>query len=143
MADIDADLLSSDLSTSSNKLSVWRVDSEEDEINAFIALGSNCNNLGTIWAVKISEDDVQTLSFEDNEGDIPAKNFNKQHRDISRLNYISMGTVIQGITNAIRDGRVVKKGRGEMKKLLSEAYSRNELDKDRMQTALLKAISGK
>ena len=63
--DVKADTVVSELKTESNKLSVWQVETDDDLENAFVALGSNCQNVGAIWAVKLSPDDLVDIGFDD------------------------------------------------------------------------------
>lgn len=108
--------------------------------NAFVALGSNCQNLGTIWAVKLSPDDLSDLGFDAEEGETPAIAFNGMHRNILNLTYGSLEDVLSSILHALQNGGLVRKTRGEMKKLLAKAYVNEMLDGDGLNDSVLKEI---
>lgn len=128
MKDISADTVVTELKTDQNKLSVWRIDSETDLEDAFIALGSKCNNIGTICAVKLSTDDLSELYFDAEKGDTPTIGINDKHRNVINLNFVSLGSFVLSIIQGIRKRRVVMKTRAEMKKLLAKAFLDNKLD---------------
>ena len=72
LENVQADTVVTELKTSGNKLSVWQVEDEEDLDDAFVALGSNCSSVGTIWAVKLLPEDLKDMCFDDEEGETPA-----------------------------------------------------------------------
>lgn len=130
----------SELKTESNKLSVWQVETDDDLENAFVALGSNCQNVGAIWAVKLSPDDLVDIGFDDEEGETPATAINGMHRNICELTYASLGDVIGSILHALRDEGLVHKTRGQMKTLLAKAYANRMLDAEGLNDSVLRDI---
>ena len=139
-------MMQAEFKTDKNKLSVWKVENEEDLLEALIALGSNCDNIGTIEAVKIDEHLIDDLTFDMEEGDSPTIGINENHRNIIELNYISLGEVIKSIINGIQNG-YVRKTKGEMKKILANAYLDSKLDikklKPSMYSDIQKAVASR
>ena len=120
----------SQFKTDKNKLSVWKVESESDLNDAFVALASSADNVGTICAAKISPEDVESLNVYDEEGDTPTFGINHKHCSITDLNYCTLGTVILSILNCLQDydNRVVTKTRSSIKSLLVNAYYQKKID---------------
>ncbi len=140
LKDIHADTVLTEFKTDNNKLSMWKIESDKDLLDAFIALGSNCKNIGNIGAVKILEKDILHLTLDDEQGETPTHGINQKHRNITDLNYATLGDVIMSVVNGIREDRYIHKTKGEMKKLLVDAYKHNILDMDGMEPTLKEAI---
>ena len=142
MRDIQADTVVAEFKTDQNKLSVWKVESQTDIEDAFIALGSNCSNIGTIWAAKISPEDLPEAEFENEEGDTPTIGINHKHYNITRLNYVTLGDVISSVLGCLRsqDSRIVVKSRSEMKRILAKAYTQSRLDVKGLNSSVLQDI---
>lgn len=140
MKDIQADTVVAEFQTDENKLSVWKIENEEDLTDAFIALGSNCENICTITAVKIEDKDLKTISFEDEEGVTPTFGINHKHKNMIKLNYCSLGRVILSVIRGLKSNCFVKRTRGEMKKILVQAYNEHILDTDNLNENLLREV---
>lgn len=140
LKDIQADTVLAEFKTDKNKLSVWAIENEDDLDDAFIALGSNCQSLTTISAVKIDEVNLIDLSLEFEEGDTPTYGINSKHRNIVELNYVTLGNVINSIIWSIRDDNYVRKTKGQMTELLVKAYKANKLDMDRIASSVKDSI---
>ena len=133
LRDIPADTVLAELQTDKNKLSVWKIENDQDLLDAFVALGSNSVSIGTIDAVKIDADCISDLKLDNEKGDTPTIGINEKHRNITELNYSTLGDVINSIILGIRsDGGYVRKTKGEMKRLLVEAYRTNRLIMDQL-----------
>jgi len=135
--DVDADTLTCDLRTDENKLSFWKVENDNDLDDAFIALASNMNSLGTIVAVKIKDDDFDKLSFNEELGETPTFNINQKHCNIINLTYGTFEIVITAILKAIRENYVIRKTKGEMKSLLIKAYEDKKLNTQKISERIL------
>lgn len=140
MEDIPADTVVTELKTDQNKLSLWKIDSEADLDDAFIALGSKCNNIGTICAVKLSTDDLNELYFDAEKGNTPTIGINEKHCNVINLNFVSLGSFVLAIIQGIRSNHVIKKSRPEMKKLFAKAFLDNKLDFPNLAPDLQKEI---
>ena len=121
-------MVHSELRTYDNKLSVWNVNNDEDLEDAIIALGSNCDHIGTMFFLKIPADDLKDMSFDSEEGDTPTHGINHKHRNIKCLNYDSLGFLITTMMRSISSDLVVKKSKSELKELLKNAYISGKID---------------
>lgn len=126
----------SELKTDNNRLSVWVVEDDNDLDDAFIALGSNCEHIGTVTAVSICPEDLKDIEIEAVEGLTPTIGINEKHRDIMNLTYCSLGTVIKSIIVGLNKGKYYRKNKAKMKELLVEAYKNNKLDIENMSSSL-------
>ena len=140
LEDIEADTVVAEFQTDKNKLSVWKVDTEEDLKDAFVALVSNCDSIGTVDAIKIDEEDLNNILFDNEEGETPAKAINQKHCNITELNYVNLGTVIQAMIDGLKKENYIRKTKGEMKQLLADAYESDKLAEDELSPSVLRDI---
>ena len=140
LENVDADTVVAEFRTEKNKLSVWKVENEEDLNDAFIALASNCESIGTIDAIKIEEDDLKQLMFDEELGDTPTRNINQKHCNIVGLNYVNLGNVIQGILNGLKKEQVVRKTKPKIKQLLADAYEADKLIEEEIAPGVMRDI---
>lgn len=141
LKDIEADTVVTEFKTDNNKLSVWKTEDERDIEDAFIALGANCSNIGSISAVKISLDELDGISFDDEEGNTPTIEINQKHRNITDLNYLSLGDVISAVIACLqKEDRVVEKSKAEMRNILVRAYLDNRLVVQAMNPSIVDEI---
>lgn len=131
--------------TDHNRLSVWEAESHEDLDDAFIALASNMDNISTIFAVRLDGSSLSELEFDDKLGDTPATEANKKHHNIINLNYVSMGNIMWAILDALSNQKndeigMIKRTKGQLKKLLVNAYRDEKLDIDRLSPNVKKEI---
>lgn len=138
--DIDADTVIYEFKTEGNKLSVWLVNNDDDLNDAFIALASNMDSLGTIDAVKLAEEDLQSLSLDPELGGTPTFEINHKHRNITELTYGKIGIVIEAILRGIMNKCIERRTKGKLKELLINAYKAGKLDIEKMSPRILKDI---
>lgn len=142
LKDIEADTVVAEFKTDKNKLSVWKIENDDDLKDAFIALGANCSNIGTIWVAMISPEELENIGLDEEEGDTPTIGINQKHRNLTGLNYVSLGSVISSILSSFQGSdRVIRKTKGEMRRLLAEAYLNDRLIPDLLEPTLLNEIS--
>lgn len=143
MAKLPADAVTTDLRTTQNELSVWKIQDESQLDDVFVALASNCDSIGTMRVVMISDDALQNLQIEEEEceGDTPDESYNNLHCNMIHLNYESVGSLAMVIIDCLKDKNVWKsKSRSEIRTLLCQAYQNNALDKDRLTESMRNAI---
>ena len=121
LKDIPADTVVTELKTLDNKLSVWKIENDEDLVDAFIALASNSDYLVSIDAIKIDSEKMKNLEFDLEIGDTPAKKINEKHRNIINLNYINLGSVIEAIIDGFQNKHNIRKTKSEIKDILKKA----------------------
>lgn len=88
----------------------------------------------------LSEDDLSNVSMDEEEGDTPAKDINKKHRNITNLSYVTLGDVITSLLHSLKNNRIIKKTRAEMKQLLYEAYINDKLDANELAPGIMNEI---
>lgn len=140
LRDIDADTVIAEMKTQKNKLSVWVIHNEDDLNDAFVALASNGDSLSTIDAVKIDEKDLESLNFDDEMGDTPTYRINDKHRNITELNYESMGVVLSSIIEGIKRSNNIRMTKPKLRELLVNAYKDEKLNIDDMSPQIVGEI---
>ncbi len=129
---MEADTVQAELRTDNNKLSVWKIESEEDLNDVFVALGSSCANVCTIGAVIVDDTVFHDMAFEDEEGTTPTVGINKKHKNIVDLNYVSLGDFAELVLHGLKNNGYIKRTRGQMKSLLADAYINSRLVVDEL-----------
>ena len=126
--------------TDKNTLSIWEASTPEDIDDIFIALASNLDSIGTICIVKIDSGQLKDFIIDNQEGDTPATGINLKHHNITELNYVNMGQVIQAIITSLANNGLERRTKGQMQKLLTEACRRGKLDLEKMSESLRNEI---
>lgn len=142
LEDVEADTLTIDLKTDHNTLSVWQVDDDTELDDIFVALGSNMDNISTIFIVKLDQNDLLSrgIVLDDQEGNVPVLGINDKHHNIVNLNYVNMAEIIDTILIGLKEEEWSKRTKSNMKKLLCKAYLEGKLDIDNMSASLVKEI---
>ncbi len=140
LKDIPMDTVIAEFKTENNKLSLWEADTQDDLNDAFVALASNMQAIETIFAVKLDSKKLPEFTFDDELGSTPAVGINRKHHNIVDLNYVNLGDVIQVIIDGLSGDCLVKRTRGQMKKLLVDAYKKGRLDEKLLHPNMQKEI---
>lgn len=140
MENIEADTVVAEFQTDKNKLSVWKIENDEDLDDAFVALASNCDSIGTLDAIKIDASDLENAVFDEEMGNTPTRDINHKHCNIVNLNYVSLGIVIQSMIKGLQKGSYIRKTRGCMKQLLANAYESDKLIEEELAPGVLRDI---
>lgn len=117
-----------ELKTNGNKLSVWQAFTDEDIEKIILALASNVDNISSMDIVKIKDEDIKTMNKDDSIGITPVEFINDKHTDLTDINYESLGILIEGILNGLKNDCVVHKTKKEIKNILVNALKSGELD---------------
>lgn len=137
---VEADTVVAEFRTEKNKLSVWKVETEDDLKDAFIAPASNCDSTGTIDAIKIEQTDLEQMQFDEELGDTPTRNINQKHCNIVNLNYVNLGNVIQGVLNGLKKDQHIRMSKGKIKQLLADAYEADKLIEEEIAPGVMRDI---
>ena len=129
-----------EFSTDHNKLSVWRIEKEEDLNDVFVAMASNRPSIGKLEFAKIFPEDISDLSFDDEEGDTPTFGINQKHGNILDLNYVTLGDVILCIAHSIDKNGTIMRTRSQVRSLLVDAYKNHKLDIENMEPKVAQEI---
>jgi hypothetical protein len=91
---IPADLITKDLRTKSNTLSLWYADAEVCIEDAVLALVSSCTGIDSIDIVKIDRESIERKNFSlmQTEGNTGYLAYRDKHYDLIKLTYGSLGS---------------------------------------------------
>lgn len=141
LEDVPADTVAAEFKTTENKLSVWKIENEDDLNDAFIAMALSSDSIGTIDAVLLEEDDLSKLKIEEEVAATPVIEANKKHRNIVELNYVNLGDVIKSILNALEKGDMVRKTKGTLRNLVVDACVNSSIQYDMLTPNTMKYVS--
>lgn len=138
----------SDLRTTNNTISVWYVpDEQPDDIDKIaLALASQRDNFSKLVLVKLSEEFIQKHSIETRQvkaenSPIKDESVLAMHHDIIEVDYWHLGFIAEHICELIDHGEgITTYSVQQMKKMLIEAYQKDELDVSKMKDELCKKI---
>ena len=102
---------------------MWQVDDEVTLDDVFVALGSNMDNICTIFIVKLDEQNLLSrgITLDNQEGNVPVKGINNKHHNIVNLNYVNMGEVIHTIIIGLKEEEWEKRTKSNIKRTLKWA----------------------
>nr|AAU82896.1 hypothetical protein GZ22D9_44 [uncultured archaeon GZfos22D9] len=138
--DVSADAITS-LKTSGNALSAWQVAEEAIE-DAVLAIVSSHQHLDTIDVVCFDPSSLESngIRLQSTPGSTPLKDIFGQHIDICDLTYRTLGTVAEQIVHVLKEGKVLRYTKGNIKKLLYDAINPGRLQKDELDESLRKRL---
>lgn len=139
--DVSADAITS-LKTSGNALSAWQVAEEAIE-DAVLAIVSSHQHLDAIDVVCLDPSSLESngIKLQSTPGSTPLKDkLIGQHIDICDLTYRTLGTVAEQIVHVLKEGKVLRYTKGNIKKLLYDAINRGRLQKDDLDESLRKRL---
>lgn len=138
--DIKADAYT-DLRTTNNALSFWRIEEERELEDVMLALatGPNCS-LEKVTVAWVDEEEFQSkgIEIETSEGDTVIDDLKKRHRDVCALTYASLGQVSHLLLSAMRDGRCKRFPRSEVKNAVAEALGSGRLESTKLSAQMQK-----
>ena len=135
----------SDLRTTANTLSLWRVEDLDaiDEAALALAASSKSEHIETLHVVWFCEDDVLKQGFilaDDSPGDTIISSMVNDHRDLCELNYKSLGKFSEMIMQGVAEKNCRRYPKAIMKKAFVDAYRKDLIDKQKCQQKLLNEI---
>ena len=132
--EIQSDALG-DLQTKENRLSVYRVESDEEAEQVVVALAANRDSLANLdYAVLDHEQLIETqLSICQQDGETPDSQVNKLHYDITNL---TVGKLAQ-LAQVISTSNHVRVPRKQLKEALKRAVDAGKLDRTQVKPRLL------
>jgi hypothetical protein len=130
-----ADAITNDLKSTKNTLSVWYInnDSDDEVRDAVLAIVAGQPHLDTIDIVVLDDEYLQNtcrISIEATDGHTPISDLRQSHRDLSYLDFWTVGMVAEQIINSIRQNKIKRFRLAELKKLLVSAIEANRLCAD-------------
>lgn len=136
----------SDLRTSDNTISLWRVDSEADLSTAMLALAassksSKIENVSLVWFAEETLLGKNIQLDTDSPGDTIVSDLVQYHRDACKITYQSLGDLASIImTELIVNKHYKRFGRAEVKRALATAYKNDRIAKEKCMPDLLDEI---
>lgn len=136
----------SDLRTTENTLSLWRIESEDDLPTAALALSasSKSDSIETISLVWISEDLIREKLIpidEHSPGDTVVSDLVNLHRDLYGITYKSLGDIADILMSELIEKNHYKRyPRSEVKASLAKAYNENRIAQEKCLPELLAEI---
>jgi hypothetical protein len=141
-AEVSADAITNCLKTKSNTISVWEI-SEEKHINdAILALASGADHIDTIDVVLLPRRSVidAGLFLESIPGITPAQDLINSHRNISDLDYTSLGVLKNIIVDEFKKDRVIRYTRKQLITLIRNAITTGRLIRTSLKPDVLKVV---
>ena len=135
--EIQSDALG-DLQTRANKLSVFRIETEDDTERVAIALAANRDNLANL-DYAIFEDTTLVpagISILQQEGETPDPEANKLHYDLTNLTVRELGLLAQAVAAGEHSRKLPK----DVKAGLQRGIQSGDLDQGRLKPQLLQKI---
>lgn len=132
--EIGADAISSDLKTTSNRLSFWTcTDANDVELEkATLAIVAGRDDVDRVDIAWLSEADVRDsgLNTSISPGSTPVPSLRSRHTDIVRLDYVRLGRVASLISNAVSAGECKRFTKAAVLRLLCDAVDAGEVALD-------------
>jgi hypothetical protein len=124
-----ADALTCCLKTKGNTLSVWYIENEEDLEEAILAIVSGQAHLETIDVVILDDDRIAEclIETEVTEGDTPVIDLKKQHRDLSKLDFWTLGMVAEHIIESVKNDKIRRFRTASLKNIIKAAIENKRL----------------
>lgn len=129
--ELKADAITGCIKTSSNELSLWKIESKDEDINAILPIVAGFEKPNTFDIVYIQEEDLKEAGIELNKtkGRTPVIELQELHYDADVKNYSGLGTFAKIITHALKDNykRIKEK---DVKKIIEKAIADGKLNKE-------------
>ncbi len=136
--DTPADAITSCLRTSSNTLSVWRIDSEEQLPNAIVAIVSAGDSIETMDFVIFSGQELNALGLavSGSPGGTSVKDMVDAHFDIVDLTYATLGKVAGIVLGIVREERVARRTKSQLHALIMDAVESKRITREDLKERL-------
>jgi hypothetical protein len=142
IGDPSADAMTNCLRTTQNTLSVWQINSETEIEDAVLAIVSGQDHLETMDIVMLEDDYVIKCEIctEETEGLTPVSDLRNKHRDLTSLNYWTMGMVAYHIIENIKKDKSQRFTEAKLKKIIKDAIAANRLKLADLKEAIQKKV---
>jgi hypothetical protein len=130
--DVSADAITTCMKTFQNALSTWRVSREEEVEDAVLAMVAGQERLETMDVVFIDRSSLEDkgINLKSTPGITPLKELINKHIDICDLTYRLLGVVAENIVRSIKDEKIKRYTKKDLKKILTEAIEAGRLHKN-------------
>ena len=136
--DFSADAITNCTKTKGNKLSVWKVDSDEKLDEAVLAIAANHTHLETFEVVMLNTELLYKdgIKCDDSRGPTPVVDLVETHADLTNLSYRKLGTLANHVDDMIKGKRVKTYTIAQQKQILKKAISDKRLTLDGLQKSV-------
>ena len=130
--DVSADAITNCLKTTKNTLSVWSIEIEEDIETAILAIASNLDHIETIDVVILNDEKLQEYGIKiiTSMGNTPIDSLKEIHRDLAELTFSKLGQIKDHIVERIRNDKIKRFTKRDLKKILKNAIEKGFLELD-------------
>jgi hypothetical protein len=139
---VSADAITCDLRTKENRLSVWLVANTDELDEAVLALTSQHQELDTIDVAALDEQSIleSGLAVEQKAGLTPVADLRDCHRDITSLNYNTLGNVAQAVVSSFLLNRVERYTGRKIAEIILKAITDGRLDPQKLDQGFLAKV---
>lgn len=129
---ICADAITNCMKTKKNSMSVYEITSEADINEAFLVIASTFDHADAFDVVLMEKEEIMNLNMNliQNPGITPIQSLENTHYDISNLSYSKLGIIADYIIGRIRDNRIIRCTKGELREIFKEAITNGRLAPD-------------
>lgn len=139
---VRADAITSDIRTTEDTISVWKIDAIEDLNQAVLALASGGDKAVTYNVLSIPEESMQRYGFElkETDGNTPVEELKGTHRDVINVTYAGLGKFAQMIMDSVDAEQMHTITKKTVKRLIVDAYKDGKIDKDKLKDRMREEI---
>ena len=145
---INADVITSELRTTSNALSTWAiseniedVESNIKEVVLALLTGKKVSSIETIDLILIDTKTASKFKFDDTEeGDTSIDSLKNRHYNICDLNYKQLGELSKYFMGQIKNEKFIKITKSKVQKILKEAFKEKIVKIDDFSEALQEKV---
>jgi hypothetical protein len=146
LEELSADVITADLRTQNNTLSVWKIDDESKLDDAILALATskNVTEIDKMYVVIISEKSLSDMNFSiknTEKGDTVVEELADTHRDVEGLKYPTLGKFATVILEQLQHEREILKTKKDIENILKNAIYAKRLDTTKLSDKLREKIS--
>lgn len=141
---VNADAITQCLKTSSNTLSVWRIENELEVSKGVLAMAASNDYLSTIDVVLVEEAELAAgnIVIEATPGNTPCVDLVGNHRDLASLNITNLAFISESIAAKIRAKKVYRFTATKVKKLLQDAIESGSLNPEHLSKSIRDKVVG-
>jgi hypothetical protein len=130
--DASADAITIDMKTSGNTLSAWQIPSEEQVLEAVLAMTTTGQHIEAQDFVVLNQEALATAGLQLQQCTMatPVTDLIDTHWNIINLTYSSLGILARFIIEEIKNGKNLRRTKGQLQKLIKQAIEDGRVDTD-------------
>lgn len=141
-AEVSADAITNCMKTKNNAISVWEIAEETSIDDAILAIASGGDHIESIDIALLPHQTVLNagLTLQSTPGLTPSKDLINSHRNITNLDYKSLGILKNIIVDEFKKDRVKRYTRRYLKLLIQTAIRSGRLEKELLSEDIKKSV---